>query len=45
MVELSSLVFRVLMMAINNKSERNDRGNYLGWPVTNYGPDLTEFLL
>ena len=31
---------RVLMMTINNKSERNDRGKYLGWPVTSYGPAL-----
>ena len=26
------------MMTINNKRERNDRGNCLGWPVTSYGP-------
>ena len=25
-------------MTINNKSERNDWGNCLGWPVTSYGP-------
>ena len=24
-------------MTINNKSERNDRGKCLGWPVTSYG--------
>ena len=24
-------------MTINNKSERNYRGKYLGWPVTGYG--------
>ena len=26
-------------MTINNKSERNYRGKYLGWPVTSYGAD------
>ena len=27
-------------MTINNKSERNYRGKYLGWPVTSYGADV-----
>ena len=39
MVEFSSLVLRVFMMTINSKSERNDQGKCLGWPVTSYGPD------
>ena len=26
-------------MTINNKSEKNYRGKYLGWPVTSYGGD------
>ena len=25
-------------MTINNKSERNDRGKCLSWPITSYGP-------
>ena len=33
MVEFFSLV----LGAINNKSQRNDRGKCLGWPVTSYG--------
>ena len=27
-------------MTINNKSERNYRGNCLGWPVTSYGAGM-----
>ena len=37
MVEFSSWVLRVLIMTINNKSERNYRGKCLSWPVTSYG--------
>ena len=37
MVEFSSLVLRVFIMTINNKSERNYRGKCLGWLVTSYG--------
>ena len=33
MVEFSSQV----LGTINNKSQRNDRGKCLGWPVTSYG--------
>ena len=40
MVEFSSLVLRVFIMTINNKSERNYRGKRLGWPVTSYGAVL-----
>ena len=36
MVEFSPQVF----LTINNKSERNDGGKCLSWPVTNYGPVL-----
>ena len=39
MVEFSSWVLRVLIMTINNKSERNYRGKCLGSPVTSYGGD------
>ena len=35
MVEFSSLV----LGTINNKSQRNDRGKCLGWPVTGYGAE------
>ena len=30
-------------MTINDKSERNYRGNCLGWAVTSYGGDNTGF--
>ena len=30
------------MMTENNKSERNDRGKCLIWPVTSYGPALAQ---
>ena len=33
MVEFSCYV----LGTINNKSQRNDQGKYLGWPVTSYG--------
>ena len=39
MVEFSSQVLRVVIMTINNKSERNYRGKCLGWPVASYGGD------
>ena len=39
MVEFSSLVLRVFIMTINNKSERNYCGKCLVWPVTSYGGD------
>ena len=35
MVEFSSQV----LGTINNKSQRNDRGKCLGWPVTSYGAE------
>ena len=42
MVEFSSLVIRVFIMTINNKSERNYRGKCLGWPVISYGADIDD---
>ena len=36
MVEFSSQV----LGTINKKSQRNDRGKCLGWPVTSYGADV-----
>ena len=46
MVKFSSQIFRVSMMTVNNKGERNDRGKCLGWPVTSYGPaDLILLIL
>ena len=44
MVEFCSEVLRVFIMTINNKSERNYRGKFLGWPVTSYGGDFDPFL-
>ena len=38
MVEFSSWVFRNFIMAIDNKSEINDRGKCLCWSVASYGP-------
>ena len=28
------------MMTVNNKSERNDEGKCLGWPITSFSPDI-----
>ena len=30
----------MVLGTINNKSQRNDRGKCLGWPVTSYGGDI-----
>ena len=32
------VILRVFMMTINDKSERNEGGKSLGWPVTSYSP-------
>ena len=45
MVEFSSSVLRLFMMAINKKSGKNDEGKCLGCRVSSCGTDLTEFLL
>ena len=37
MVEFSSYLGISFMRTINNKSQRNDRGKCLGWPVSSYG--------
>ena len=44
MVEFSSLVLRVFIMTLNNKSERNYHGKCLGWPVTSYGAAYLSFV-
>ena len=36
-IGLHSVLLPLLIMTINNKSERNYRGKCLGWPVTSYG--------
>ena len=44
MVEFSSYLGISFMRTINNKSQRNDRGKCLGWPVTSYGAGNTDSL-